>query len=93
MRQLYDKFTQVAIDYKLQLEYFQSAFKPAPDQLIYRNKIEEQNKEFRESLTFVNGVEIDFDTVVEIPEEQLKRKEEVRKRMSEKLKDTLNRRK
>jgi uncharacterized protein with von Willebrand factor type A (vWA) domain len=41
----------------------------------------------------VPGVEIDFDTVAQIPEEELKRKEEVRRRMSEKLKDTLNRRK
>ena len=31
--------------------------------------------------------------IVEIPEEELRRKDEVRKRMSEKLKDTLNRRK
>jgi len=31
--------------------------------------------------------------VAEVPEEELRRKEEVRKRMSEKLKDTLNRRK
>jgi hypothetical protein len=33
-------------------------------------------------LTLIEGVEIDFDTIVEVPEEELRRKEEVRKRMS-----------
>jgi len=39
MRQLYEKFTSVAIDYRLQLNYFESRFKPPANNTIYRNKI------------------------------------------------------
>lgn len=53
---------------------------------VYHNRIDELNKEIQEDLKFIEEVEIDFDTIVEVPEEELKRKEEVRKRMSEKLK-------
>ena len=39
MRQLYERFTSVAIDYRLQLNYFESRFKPPANNTIYRNKI------------------------------------------------------
>lgn len=93
VRQIYEKYTSVAIDYRLQLDYFESRFKQKPNQIIYRNRVAEANKHIDQQLSFIPGVQIDFDSVAEIPEEELRRKEQVRKRMSEKLKETLNRRK
>ena len=44
LRHLYENYTSVAIDFRQQLRYFESAFKPALNNIIYRNKIEEENK-------------------------------------------------
>ena len=41
---------------------------------VYHNRIDELNKEIHEDLRFIEEVEIDFDTIVEVPEEELKRK-------------------
>ena len=41
----------------------------------------------------IEVVEIDFDVIVEIPEEEIKRKEEMKIRMAEKLRETIERRK
>jgi type I site-specific restriction-modification system R (restriction) subunit len=38
-------------------------------------------------------IEIDFDVIVEIPEEEIRRKEEMKIRMAEKLRETIERRK
>jgi glucose-6-phosphate isomerase len=40
LRDLYERFTSVAIDYREQLRYFESKFKQQPDPTIYRNRIE-----------------------------------------------------
>ena len=44
VREVYEKFTSVAIDYRQQLQYFESRFKEKPNQIIYRNRIAEANK-------------------------------------------------
>lgn len=43
MRYMYESFTSVAIDYKLQLKYFESRFKETLNPFIYRNRIYEEN--------------------------------------------------
>lgn len=64
MRKLFFNFTSVAIDYRLQLDYFQAPFTSPPNNTIYRDKISEGNRYLKEDLTFVSGVEVDFDSVV-----------------------------
>jgi actin-related protein len=44
LRDIYERFTSVAIDYREQLRYFESKFKPRPNSQIYRNRIEEANR-------------------------------------------------
>ena len=44
MREIYENFSAVAIDYRLQLAYFESRFKSEPDRTIYRNRIVEANQ-------------------------------------------------
>ena len=39
VRQIYEKFTSVAIDYKLQLKYFESRFKQGCNPHVYRNRV------------------------------------------------------
>lgn len=67
MREIYENFSAVAIDYRLQLAYFESRFKSEPDRTIYRNRIVEANQYIDEKLTFIPGIEIDFDTVAQVP--------------------------
>ncbi len=47
LRDIYEQFTSIAIDYREQLRYFESKFKPSKDSSIYRNRIDELNKEIR----------------------------------------------
>lgn len=68
MRKLFMNFTSVALDYPLQLAHFQSSFATVSNEGVYRNKISEENKQFVEQIEYVSGVEIDFDSVVEVPE-------------------------
>jgi actin-related protein 5 len=68
LRDIYERFTSVAVDYRQQLRYFESKFKPKPDAVIYRNRVEEANKAIQEELSFIEGLEIDFDTLIEMPE-------------------------
>jgi actin-related protein len=39
LRDIYERFTSIAIDYREQLKYFQRNFKKGPNKSIYHNRI------------------------------------------------------
>ncbi len=52
LRDIYEKFACVALDYKQQLRYFAKKYQPAIGP-AYKNRTHELNKEIREELNFI----------------------------------------
>ena len=52
LRDIYEKFTCVALDYKQQLRYFAKKYQPAVGP-VYKNRTHELNKEIHEELNFI----------------------------------------
>ena len=54
LKDLYEQFTEVAIEYHEQLKYFRKSFEP-PKKVTaqYVNRIHEQNKAYTEELQFI----------------------------------------
>ncbi|CAD8148169.1 unnamed protein product [Paramecium octaurelia] len=80
------QYTSVAIDYQLQLRYFQG-----PQQYYgYRDKISEQNRFYDDQLQFLDSIYIDIPIVQKIVSaEDLKRKDENRQRMRVRLQESI----
>ncbi|CAD8146695.1 unnamed protein product [Paramecium octaurelia] len=80
------QYTSVAIDYQLQLRYFQG-----PQQYYgYRDQISEQNRFHEDHLQFLDPIYIDIPIVQKIVSaEDLKRKDENRQRMKVRLQESI----
>lgn len=78
----------MAEDYKQQLLYFASEGQPRHS-FGYKNRIEEGNKGYESAVPFP-PVEISFERPgLETSLEEIRRREEIKKRMSERLKEAL----
>lgn len=79
----------MALDYHEQLMYFKSEGEPQPSSSCYKNRIVEENKHSTTS-ALVSEVEIEFDRPgFDISPEELRRREEIKRRMAERLKEAL----